>query len=72
MYKRQELHSTFEGIARFLGMVKYFHKYIPHLAEIAAPLTPYERRERSSNGAQYIKTRLSNLKKVLYLPQFCN
>ena len=27
-----------KGIARFLGMINYFHKYIPHLAEIAAPL----------------------------------
>ena len=28
-----------KGIARFLGMINYFHKYIPHLADIAAPVS---------------------------------
>jgi hypothetical protein len=27
-----------KGIARFIGMVNFFHKFIPHLAERAAPL----------------------------------
>lgn len=27
-----------KGIARFLGMINYFHKYIPRLADVAAPL----------------------------------
>ena len=37
MYKRQPPRDA-KGIARFLGMINYFHKYIPHLADIAAPL----------------------------------
>lgn len=27
-----------KGIARFIGMVNYFHKFIPNLAEVTVPL----------------------------------
>ena len=33
-----------KGIARFVGMVNYFHKFIPQLAEIASPLNVLRRK----------------------------
>ena len=33
-----------KGISRFIGMVNYFHKFIPQLAEIASPLNKLRRK----------------------------
>jgi hypothetical protein len=27
-----------KGISQFIGMVNYYHKFVPHLADVAAPL----------------------------------
>ena len=53
---------SYTHLARFLGMVNYFHKYIPHLAEIAAPLnssrkkgTKFEWSSRHQNAFEQLK-----------------
>ena len=35
------------GILRFLGLVRYYQRFVPHLAEIAQPLNALLRKERS-------------------------
>ena len=35
------------GILRFLGLVRYYQRFVPHLAELAQPLTALLRKERS-------------------------
>jgi hypothetical protein len=38
-----------KGISRFVGMVNFYHKFILHLAEIAAPLNSLRK-----NGAKFV------------------
>jgi hypothetical protein len=49
-----------KGISRFVGMVNFYHKFIPHLAEIAAPLNELRKRELNLFGEE-LNSRLLKL-----------
>ena len=54
-----------KGIARFLGMINYFHKYIPHLAEIAAPLNTLRKKGVKFEWNEQRQTAFEKLKESI-------
>ena len=57
-----------KGIARFLGMINYFHKYIPHLAEIAAPLNTLRKKGVKFEWNVQHQTAFEKLKESIISP----
>ena len=45
-----EVEKTRTGILSFLGIVRYYQRFVPHLADLSQPLS-VERREPFQNGA---------------------
>ena len=57
-----------KGIARFLGMVNYFHKYIPHLADIAAPLNSLRKKGTKFEWSSIHQNAFEHLKESIISP----
>ena len=57
-----------KGIARFLGMINYFHKYVPHLAEIAAPLNALRKKGVKFEWNEQHQTAFEKLKESIISP----
>ena len=45
--QRVEVEHTRTGILSFLGIVRYYQRFVPHLADLSQPLTSLLRKERS-------------------------
>ena len=41
--------KTKTGILKFLGLVRYYQRFVPHLSELSQPLTSLLRKDRSIN-----------------------
>ena len=57
-----------KGIARFLGMINYFHKYIPHLADIAAPLNALRKKGAKFEWTPQHQSAFEKLKESIISP----
>ena len=42
-----EVEQTRTGILSFLGLVRYYQRFVPHLADLSQPLTSLLRKERN-------------------------
>jgi hypothetical protein len=63
--------SDAKGTARFIGMVNFYHKFIPHLADIAAPLNALRKKGVKFVWSQDHQTAFDKLKEAISQPPCC-